>query len=584
MFTQFNILYGILDKRMRLKLISSFPIFLIFAALETLGVAAVYPLLSYISTPRGLEQTLIVQNILMILQYFGVHQDHHVVSMLTAFTIFIILLSAVFRIFAYYYINIIVEYLRYQLSIRMMKLYCNADYVNIMSTKSNDIIKNLNHDVDYLVQQVIKNIIMAIPQIFIITGITAILVYLYPVVTFIVVFSLAFLYLFIYLIFNQYVSTLGQRFNNSVLIKNKIIFDYITNIKLIKAYRKDSMFETMYVNTMSDNTDITAKYNSFVQMPVYLFEAIILGISLTGLGILHIFSENGLVTVIPILGLFLMGIQKVKPGFQMAFRIFTDVRNNTVLINTIAHRLSNPPDTTKNETKTFPVQRVNEKICTLDLQDVGFKSDQDKWILRNFNYQFRSGEQYCIIGQSGSGKTTLADIILQILTPSEGQIFTNGRLVDRLSCDFDQTFARYVPQDTHLLSGTIAQNVAFTLEDEIDYGKVKEALRLAVLDETFNIENALDWADQDYTGTVSKLSGGQIQRIGIARALYEDRCSILILDEATSALDEQTEKELISRLQNTYIDKIVIHISHKNSIIQSCHNIIDMDDYKLKCV
>ena len=164
-------------------------------------------------------------------------------------------------------------------------------------------------------------------------------------------------------------------------------------------------------------------------------------------------------------------------------------------------------------------------------------------------------------------------MILQMVKPTDGRILVNGEAVNNFSSGFVNTFARYVPQDTHLLSGTIAQNVAFTLGEDINYENVKKALWLAVLDKTFNIENSLDWENQDLAGTVSQLSGGQIQRIGIARALYDDSCSILILDEATSALDETTEKELLTRLQSTYVDKIVINISHRiNKIYKNIIN------------
>ena len=179
-----------------------------------------------------------------------------------------------------------------------------------MYSKSNDIIKNLNHDVDYLVQQVIKNIIMAIPQIFIITGIAAVLLALYPAETTIAVSVLVFLYLFLYFISNQYVSRLGQKFNNSVLKKNQLILDFIKNIKLIKAYRKDAMFETMGATTMRENTKLTAKYYSFVHARIC--SAIIMGVLLTGLGLLHIYSNAGLMSAVPIIGLFFMSIYRVN--------------------------------------------------------------------------------------------------------------------------------------------------------------------------------------------------------------------------------------------------------------------------------
>ena len=264
----------------------------------------------------------------------------------------------------------------------------------------------------------------------------------------------------------------------------------------------------------------------------------------------------------------------------MAFRIFTDVRNNTVLIGSISEKISTLTAKAQSGSITYPVHHDRKKLTSLELENAGFAFDTGQWIFRNFNYQFKSGEQYCIIGQSGSGKTTLADMILQMVKPTDGRILVNGEAVSNFSSGFVNTFARYVPQDTHLLSGTIAQNVAFTLGEDINYENVKKALWLAVLDKTFSIENSLDWENRIWPERCHSYLEGRF-RIGIARALYDDSCSILILDEATSALDETTEKELLTRLQSTYVDKIVINISHKNSIIKSSKNIINLDDYKI---
>jgi ABC-type multidrug transport system fused ATPase/permease subunit len=178
------------------------------------------------------------------------------------------------------------------------------------------------------------------------------------------------------------------------------------------------------------------------------------------------------------------------------------------------------------------------------------------------------GKQYAIVGKSGAGKSTLLDLLLGVLEPTEGNV-----LIDRST-----TRIGFVPQDTFLFYGTIAQNVALEWDDSVvDFKKVADCLTQVGLSE-FYAEEKRAVPDQD---NVLNMSGGQKQRIGLARALYREP-RLLILDEATSALDGETEVDVMNQIGFLGGGITVVIVAHRLSTLRNVDEIIYLEDGLLK--
>jgi ABC-type multidrug transport system fused ATPase/permease subunit len=180
------------------------------------------------------------------------------------------------------------------------------------------------------------------------------------------------------------------------------------------------------------------------------------------------------------------------------------------------------------------------------------------------------------LGETGSGKTTTIDLILGILTPDSGSILIDGKAVDAESLDVWQRSIGYVPQDIYLIDNSITKNVAFGIpEEKIDLQQVHRACALANIADF--IEN--DLADK-YDTVVGergvRLSGGQCQRIGIARALYNEP-RLLVFDEATNALDSETEKSVMEAVEKISHEKSIILIAHRLTTLQKCDMVFKID-------
>jgi ATP-binding cassette subfamily C protein len=194
--------------------------------------------------------------------------------------------------------------------------------------------------------------------------------------------------------------------------------------------------------------------------------------------------------------------------------------------------------------------------------------------LRDVSFTIRRGESIGIVGPSGAGKSTLVDVMLGLLTPSSGRVVVDGQ---NIAGDLDrwQSQIGYVPQDPAIIDDTLRRNVAFGVDDDaIDEPRVAEAIRVARLQE---LASALPSGLDTRLGEQGvRVSGGERQRIAIARALYHHP-AVLVFDEATSALDDQTEREVVQAIDALRGARTIIVIAHRTSTVRTCDRLIMLD-------
>jgi len=185
-----------------------------------------------------------------------------------------------------------------------------------------------------------------------------------------------------------------------------------------------------------------------------------------------------------------------------------------------------------------------------------------------------------IIGESGAGKSTLVDILLGLLKPTKGKVLIDDNDLQNNIKSWQKNIG-YVSQNIILTDDSLKRNIAFGLDDNsIDEDKIQKSIDQASL--TNFINNLPEGLNTMVGEFGSRLSGGQLQRIGIARALYHNP-PILFLDEATSSLDNQTEKNIVDTVMNLK-NKTIIIISHKYSSIKNCDEIIEIKKGKIYAI
>lgn len=203
---------------------------------------------------------------------------------------------------------------------------------------------------------------------------------------------------------------------------------------------------------------------------------------------------------------------------------------------------------------------------------VSFSYGNDK-ILDSASMCIHKGEFVALCGISGAGKSTIIRLLLSLVDPIEGRMYIQGDPDRKIDASLRSLFG-YVPQGNMLISGTIADNIAFY--SDIDRKTVEEAARIAQMD---FVDSLPDGLDTKLGEKGSGLSEGQVQRIAIARALAR-KTPILLLDEATSALDEDTEIKLLNSLKAEK-DKTVLIITHRKKVLDYCDKVLTLTDGKL---
>jgi ABC-type multidrug transport system fused ATPase/permease subunit len=233
-------------------------------------------------------------------------------------------------------------------------------------------------------------------------------------------------------------------------------------------------------------------------------------------------------------------------------------------------------DLSKNRRKNINYQFKNSiKFKNINYNYTG---KENGIIFENLNLEINKNQIIGIYGPSGSGKSTFADLLSGLLTPTSGKILLDDENVTQNPYALRAIFA-YVPQLVYLLNDTIKNNITFGENlKNVDINKLQKSIKLSQLSSL--VETAPDGVETIVGERGSMLSGGQIQRIGIARAIYHES-EVLIFDESTNALDSEAEQKIIEEIADLKKTKTIIIISHKISNLQICDKVFQLKDKKL---
>jgi len=201
-------------------------------------------------------------------------------------------------------------------------------------------------------------------------------------------------------------------------------------------------------------------------------------------------------------------------------------------------------------------------------------NSEGPWVLDNFNLNIPKGSRVGFVGSTGSGKSTTLDLLMGLLYSTEGEFLVDGKPIHENNVRSWQQTIAHVPQSIFLADSTIAENIAFGVSrDSIDLERVKQAAYRSQISDF--IEKQAKGYDTFVGERGIRLSGGQCQRIGIARALYK-QASVLVFDEATSALDNETEQSVMCAIEGLSQDLTILIIAHRLTTVQHCDVIVEL--------
>ncbi|MDO4735648.1 MAG: ABC transporter ATP-binding protein [Bacteroidia bacterium] len=270
-----------------------------------------------------------------------------------------------------------------------------------------------------------------------------------------------------------------------------------------------------------------------------------------------------------LVGLFSVAAFRLIPALRQVLTSWGRIGNLSFCIPIILEALSS--DSQKEDTGTIQAT-LEDKI---EIKNLSYTYPTGECGVKDMNAVICKGEYVGIRGASGKGKTTFFNILMRLIDSYKGSISIDSVELKEINKESWHRLIGYVSQDVYIFSGTLAENIAFGCE-KIDFNKVKDIIKRVQL------ENLVLTRGGDINFTVAEegkqLSGGEKQRIAIARALYKG-AKLLLLDEATSSLDNYTEQEILSTINTLRAqDKelTIISIAHRESSLAECDRIIDI--------
>ncbi|WP_398331793.1 ABC transporter ATP-binding protein [Vulcanococcus sp.] len=305
--------------------------------------------------------------------------------------------------------------------------------------------------------------------------------------------------------------------------------------------------------------------------PRYAMEAI----GLTAIALAALVLANGragFLGALPVLGGLALGAQRLLPTLQLIYGSWSGLRLNQPALHSVLGYLEQPiaPEDLAPPPSPLPLRH------SLELRSVSFRYGLElPWVLRDVHLTIRRGERLGIVGHTGSGKTTLVDLLMGLLEPTQGVLLLDGEPLRGERLRRWRSSIAHVPQSIFLTDASIAENIAFGVSaGQLHREQVKSAADQAQIADF--IESLPLGYDTPVGERGVRLSGGQLQRIGIARALYRG-AQVLVLDEATSALDHATEKEVMSAIAGSSRGLTVVMIAHRLSTLSDCDRLVEIN-------
>ena len=542
-------------------------IFLLFfnSLLELVGLASLLPLFAVILKENVVNEN---QYLNAIYTTLGFTSENTFIISIAGFVVLMIIFKNIVGLFIQrYQTSFSFEIMEYFM-IRLHKFYYKKGFLFFKETNSNIINRDIFSVPQAFAQSIVLGTFNLFNEVVLLLMIVIAIVLINPMILGLLIVTIVPVFVLFYKLTKKKIKSLGERRNEVAPEIGKSIFQSIFGYVDVIINGTSKYFTKRMTSNMSEFKDVSISTVVYNLVPTKLIETTMVSaiFAIIVYGLLFMPSKESLAAL---LGVYAVAAYRIMPSINRIMISLNGINSTQYTIPIVSQIKGFVEEETKEEYKVD----FNKEI---QLNNISFKYPKaDSNLIESFSLTINKGEVIGIRGQSGGGKTTLMNIILGFLTPTSGQLKVDGKTIDEYNVTAWQSKLGYVQQEVFLLDGTLAENIAFGIdEDKINYNKVKQVVEQASLISLVdNLQNGLDTRVGERG---AQLSGGQRQRVGIARALYFDS-EVLFFDEATSALDPQTEIEInesIRKLSKQGLTMMII--AHRETSLEGVDRIIEM--------
>ncbi len=571
-------LSAILDKRQKFKIILIMIMIFIGGLLEMLGVSLIMPLGTAITDEEGFRASNYVK---LFCEWSGIYETRTIILILLFALIIIYVGKNAFLILMYYVQAKFVNNNRCKVSKNLFSLYLHRPYEYYLYAETSSILRTIYGDMDNvfnlllqcmnLAADVIVSILLSIVLFVADARMMCVMIIILGATT--VVISK---------VIKPRLKTAGEKSRDEQSNMYKWILQGATGIKDVKVLHKEYFFVDTYAECAANYAKYQVHNTVFSNMPKLMLEAVAMGGILIYI-VVRIMTGTPIASMLTMLMAFAAAAMRLLPSVN---RINTYMANiayyqpaldfiyDTVNMEQVEKQgVIDAQNTSQSEVKNIS---LNQEI---KLEHITYRyPNTERYIFEDATINIPIGKTIGIVGASGAGKTTIVDVLLGLLELEEGIITSDGVNI------FDNyagwlSHIGYIPQTIYMLDDSIRNNIAFGVKKEdINEKRIWEVLEEAQMKEF--VEQLPNGLDTQIGERGVRVSGGQRQRLGIARALYHNP-ELLIFDEATSALDTDTETAIMEAIDRLHGQKTMVIIAHRLRTIENCDIIVEVKDGKI---
>jgi len=561
-------LWAHLSRRRQFQYALLVMLMLLSAFAEVISLGAVLPFLGVLITPNIVFEHPIVASLAPI---FDIKSPDQLVLPLTILFVSIAVLAGAVRMLFMWTSTRLAYISAADLSIEVYRRTLYQPYQVHIARNSSEVIAGITGKVS-AASNMLFTVLMFISSIVLLVSITGTLIVIDPVVAIISSTIFGVCYGLVSRLARQRLRNNSRRIAHEHTQVLKALNEGLGGIRDVLLNNTQTVYCDIYRRSDFPLRQAQGNNQFISSSPRFAMEAI--GIAL--IAILAYFlslQSGGIAKAVPVLGALALGAQRVLPALQQIYSSWSSIIGNQASLVDAVALLDQPLPSDYHATAPEPMT-FNDVI---EIRNVKFHYTEDSpWILNELNISIPKGARIGVVGKTGSGKSTTMDLLLGLLSPSEGNFLVDGKPVSGASIRSWQQTIAHVPQAIYLSDASMAENIAFGVpRDDIDMARVKEAAHQAQIDEF--IESQPNGYEALVGERGIRISGGQRQRIGIARAFYK-QASVLVFDEATSALDNATEQSVMEAIDRLNPDLTIILIAHRLTTVQNCDSILQLDE------
>lgn len=569
------------EKKQMVQLVGLAVLILIGGILETLGVSMMLPLVQALMSPDKIMENEMVGAVASVLP---INSSRELILCILGTTIFLFIFKNVYLLFQTYVQNTFVTRNRNRMISRVMREFLNRPYEDYLGADIPTVFRLTDSDIPNAFQLILVLIQMTTEIVVAVSICLVLVVVVSPVISIGCAVLFLGMTLMITKVLKPRLNAIGRK---NQAIQSRIAkwrIQSIYGLKDVKVLHREEFFVRNYYESGAVGANVARNYAVLNNTPRLLIETVFIAAMLSFI-IIFIVQGGDITELFSTLTAFAAAAVRVMPATNRINTYLSEIAYAQPCLDYLYENLTEnmKQDVNGSVTGLTGEREAEKQPLTLTdkivLDHISFTyPNTDKPIFTDAHMEVKKGQSVGIMGPSGAGKSTIVDILLGLLHVQAGKITCDGRDIFE---NYPSWLAKvgYIPQSIYLIDESIRDNIAFGIDaDKIDDKRIWEVLEEAQL-KSF-VEELPEGLETTIGDRGVRISGGQRQRLGIARALYHNP-EILVFDEATSALDGDTEAAVMEAVNSFHGKKTMVIIAHRLNTIAKCDVIYKVENEKI---